>query len=165
MAPADASNAIGKVPSWPSFVSANAPPSHDPRSCASRSTSPSPSSSVSHSGRGVAAAPILDASHEEKGRIRNFERVSEYMCKSRDHEGMLFRRFDRANARGLMRMERDIAALEEELRSIEGRPVVDKKEVEDVEGELMAMMEEYCEFALMLFRGAKGSRYGIELTV
>jgi len=67
-----------------------------------------------------------------------------HMMESRGRSGALFRRFDKANLRALLEMEREIAGLEERLEEEEGRRVVDEEVVGRLAGQLRKSMREYC---------------------
>lgn len=70
--------------------------------------------------------------------------LASFMAESRSHSGTLFRRFDRANFRGLMGMEREVAVLEERLERLEGGRMVKEESVRELERELRERVREYC---------------------
>ncbi|KAF2244527.1 hypothetical protein BU26DRAFT_79390 [Trematosphaeria pertusa] len=75
--------------------------------------------------------------------------LASFMAESRSHSGTLFRRFDRANFRGLMGMEREVAVLEERLERLEGGRMVKEESVRELERELRERVREYYEAVLL----------------
>ena len=77
--------------------------------------------------------------------------MATHMLDSRGRSSALFRRFDRANLRALLDMEREIADLEAELELEESRGAVNEVVVERLGADLRRLMKEYCEFGPGVF--------------
>jgi hypothetical protein len=87
------------------------------------------------------------SSHTEKMRRAGLDTMVSHMIESRGRSGALFRRFDKANLRALLEMEREIADLEERLEVEEGKRVVDEEKVENLARRLRKNMREYCKLS------------------
>jgi hypothetical protein len=94
------------------------------------------------------------SSHVEKVRRAGLDHMASHMMESRGRSGALFRRFDKANLRALLEMEREIADLEEQLEIEEGKRVVDEEVVRRLTVRLRKDMRQYCEFMSVRFEVA-----------
>jgi 7-keto-8-aminopelargonate synthetase-like enzyme len=78
-------------------------------------------------------------------RCTGLDEMSMHMMTSQGRSGVLFRRFDKANVKVLLGMEREIADLEEQLQVEERKRAIDEEAVESLTRRLRTSMREYCE--------------------
>jgi hypothetical protein len=78
-------------------------------------------------------------------RCVGLDQMAMHMMASQGRSGVLFRRFDKANVKVLLGMEREIADLEEQLEVEERKRAIDEEAVGSLTGRLRTSMREYCE--------------------
>ncbi|KAF2687995.1 hypothetical protein K458DRAFT_415066 [Lentithecium fluviatile CBS 122367] len=88
-------------------------------------------------------------SRPHRQRRAGLNHMTSHMVESRRHSAALIRRFDRANLRGVLGLEREIAELEQILEVEENKTVVDEGLVRALEREMRKLVKEYYECALL----------------